>query len=217
LGAATRQWYLKKHAMADKYFITDYCTIEKGRITRNGQEVFSAPDVPFADFAKLAYKQAETDYPKFFKMDNLSKLSFLAADLLLKGQSADGSNNTALLFANTSSSLDTDVKYNDSITDKDNYFPSPAVFVYTLPNICMGEISIRYKLYTENSFFIFEAFNQDFFANYAAILLDTNRAGKVLCGWVEFFKNDYKAFMYLVSKEKGTDHTIENIQLLYNS
>jgi len=217
LGAATQQWYLKKQAMADKHFITDYCTIEKGRIKRNGQEVFAASDTSFADFAKQAYKHAETEYSKFFKMDNLSKLSFLAADLLLKGQPLDGSNNTALLFANISSSLDTDVKFNDSISDKDNYFPSPAVFVYTLPNICMGEISIRYKLYTENSFFIFEAFNPEFFANYAAILLDTSRADKVLCGWVEFFKDDYKAFMYLVSKESGTDNTIENIQLLYNS
>ena len=203
--------------MADKYFISDYCTIEQGRIAYNGQEVFAAPDATFADFAKQSYKHAETDYAKFFKMDNLSKLSFLAADMLLKGQPLDGSNNTALLFANASSSLDTDVKYNDSIADKENYFPSPAVFVYTLPNICMGEISIKHKLYTENSFFIFEAFNPEFFANYAAILLNTNKADKVLCGWVEFFKDDYKAFMYLVSKEKGTAHTIENIQTLYNS
>lgn len=203
--------------MADNYFITDYCTIEQGRIVHNGQEVFAAPDAEFADFAKQAYKHAETDYAKFFKMDNLSKLSFLAADLLLKGQPADGSNNTALLFANASSSLDTDVKYNASIADKDNYFPSPAVFVYTLPNICMGEISIRYKLYTENSFFIFEAFNPDFFEAYAQILLDTGKADKVLCGWVEFFKDDYKAFIYLVSKEQGKAHTKQNIQTLYNN
>jgi hypothetical protein len=203
--------------MADKYFITDYCTIVQGRITHNGQEVFAAPDASFADFAKLAYKYAETDYAKFFKMDNLSKLSFLAADMLLKGQPADGSNNTALLFANASSSLDTDVKYNASIADKENYFPSPAVFVYTLPNICMGEISIKHKLYTENSFFIFEAFNPDFFANYATVLLSTDKAEKVLCGWVEFFKDEYRAFMYLVSKQAGTEHTIENIKSLYNN
>lgn len=201
--------------MAGKYYISGYSSIEGGRIMLNGQEFFSVPDTAFADFAKLAYKFAETDYPKFFKMDNLSKLSFLAADLLLKGQSAEGDNNTALLFANASSSLDTDVKYNDSIIDKENYFPSPAVFVYTLPNICMGEISIKHKLYTENSFFIFDAFNPEFFANYTAILLDTNKAEQVLCGWVEFFKDEYKAFMYLVSKEGSPEHTAQNIQTLY--
>ena len=203
--------------MAAKYYISEYCSIENGRVMLNGDEFFAAPDAEFADFAKQVYKHAATDYPKFFKMDNLSKLSFLAADLLLKGKSADGENNTALLFANASSSLDTDVKYNESIIDKDNYFPSPAVFVYTLPNICMGEISIRHKLYTENSFFIFDAFNPEFFANYAAILLDTNKAEKVLCGWVEFFNNKYKAFMYLVGTEGHIEHTAKELQTLYLS
>lgn len=203
--------------MADKYYITQYCSIENGRIALNGAEFFAAPDTAFADFAKQAYRHAEIDYPKFFKMDNLSKLSFLAADLLLKDTVPDGENNTALLFANAASSLDTDVKYNDSIIDKDNYFPSPAVFVYTLPNICMGEISIKHKLYTENSFFVFEAFNPEFFANYAAILLDTNKAETVLCGWVEFFKDEYKAFVYQVSKQGSLEHTAKNIQTLYLS
>jgi hypothetical protein len=203
--------------MEGKYYISGYCSIEAGRIMLNGQEFFSAPDLLFIDFAKLAYKHAETDYPKFFKMDNLSKLSFLATDLLLKRQSTEGDNNTALLFANASSSLDTDVKHNESINDKENYFPSPAVFVYTLPNICMGEISIRHKLYTENSFFIFDSFNPEFFANYAAILLDTNKAEQVLCGWTELFKNEYRAIMYLVAKEGTLEHTAHNIQTLYLS
>lgn len=203
--------------MADKYYITQYCSIENGRIALNGAEFFTAPDTAFTDFAKQAYRHAEIDYPKFFKMDNLSKLSFLAADLLLKDIMPNGENNTALLFANAASSLDTDVKYNDSIIDKDNYFPSPAVFVYTLPNICMGEISIKHKLYTENSFFVFEAFNPEFFANYAAILLDTNKAETVLCGWVEFFKDEYKAFVYQVAKQGSLEHTAENIQTLYLS
>ncbi|WP_394343650.1 3-oxoacyl-ACP synthase [Flavobacterium cerinum] len=203
--------------MADKYYITQHCSIEGSRISFNGAEFFIAPDTAFADFAKQAYRHAGIDYPKFFKMDNLSKLSFLAADLLLKDTVPDGGNNTALLFANAASSLDTDVKYNDSIIDKENYFPSPAVFVYTLPNICMGEISIKHKLYTENSFFVFEAFNPEFFANYAAILLDTNKAETVLCGWVEFFKDEYKAFVYEVAKEGSLEHTAKNIQTLYLS
>lgn len=201
--------------MADKFYISGYCTIGNNRIVLNGEEYFSAPDAAFTDFAKQAYKHAETDYAKFFKMDNLSKLSFLASDLLLNN--GNDNSNTALLFANASSSLDTDVKYNESIIDAENYFPSPAVFVYTLPNICMGEISIRYKLFTENSFFVFEGFNSDFFVNYATSLLETAKADKVLCGWVEYFKDDYKAFMYLVSKEGTTEHTENNIQTLYLS
>ena len=40
----------------------------------------------FPTFIKNAYKFLKTDYPKFFKMDNLSKLAFLAADVLLKSE-----------------------------------------------------------------------------------------------------------------------------------
>lgn len=200
--------------MAGKQYISGYCSIENNTVKLNGQDIFNVPDTAFAEFAKQLYRHMETDYPKFFKMDNLSKLSFLAAELLLK----DGDNeNTALLFANASSSLDTDVKFNDSISDKDNYFPSPAVFVYTLPNICLGEISIKHKLYTENSFFIFDTFNPEFFANYAAVLLNTDKAAKVLCGWVEFLNDEYRAFMYLVSANGTIEHTPQNIQTLYLS
>ncbi len=150
-------------------------------------------------------------------MDALSKLAFLGAELLLQTNPDPAvENDTALLLANRSSSLDTDVKYQESIADRDNYFPSPAVFVYTLPNICLGEISIRHQLKSENSFFIFDAFNPEFMANYASILIETGKAEKVLCGWTELFGNDYRAFMYLVEKSGSLVHDKQNISTLYN-
>lgn len=195
-----------------KQYISGYCTIESNCIKVNGEPYFDAPDMAFTDFAKEVYHYAEITYPKFFKMDNLSKLAFLAAELILKDMEAD---NIALLFANNSSSLDSDIKHYKSISDKNNYHPSPSVFVYTLPNICMGEISIRYKLHTENAFFIFENFNPEFFASYAGVMLTINKAECMLCGWVEFYNEDYKAFMYLVSEEGTIEHTAENINELF--
>ena len=199
--------------MADKKYISGYCSIQGNSVKVNGKEIFNSGDMPFADFAKQAYRYFAIEYPKFFKMDSLSKLAFLGSELLLKD--VGDKSNTALLFANTSSSLDTDVRFEDSIADNENFYPSPAVFVYTLPNICLGEISIRHHLYTENSFFIFEAFNPQFFADYATILLNTHKAQNVLCGWVELYKEEYKAFLYLVSTEGETEHTAQNIQTLY--
>ena len=204
--------------MKSKRFISHYCTIEYSRILLNGEPVFEAADLLFAEFAKQAYHKCDVNYPKFFKMDNLSKLSFLAADIVLKDVIKENAeNDIALLFANKSSSLDTDTKFNEQIADRNNYYPSPAVFVYTLPNICLGEISIRYKLYTENSFFIFAGFNQQFFKNYASILLNSGKAEKVLCGWVEYYKETYKAFMYVVSAEGTIEHSAENIKILYQN
>jgi hypothetical protein len=193
--------------------------IQEGKITLNGKVIFTSEEPDFSSFSKKAYQNFEMNYPKFFKMDNLSKLAFMGAELLLREViDISNENNIALNFSNKASSLDTDVKYQSSIADKENYFPSPAVFVYTLPNICLGEISIKHQLKSENSFFIFEAFNSEFTVNYADILLNTNKADQVLCGWVDYFKEDYKAFLYLVSKEESAIiHNKQVVETLFNS
>ncbi len=203
--------------LENKTYIQSFCTIQNNEIILNGELVFKADSDFFSDFSKKAYQNFDTNYPKFFKMDNLSKLAFLAAELLLKNEIDESKeNNIALVFANKSSSLDTDVRYQDSISDKENYFPSPAVFVYTLPNICIGEISIKHQLKSENSFFIFEAFNSAFMTNYANVLLNSKKADKVLCGWVEYYNEEYKAFLYLVANQGSLVHDKQTIENLYN-
>ena len=199
-----------------KTYITAYCNIEKNQISLDGEEIFHSEEVSFQDFSKKAYQQFKLNYPKFFKMDNLSKLAFLASEIILKGNlESETENNVALLFANKSSSLDTDVKYQKSISDKNEYFPSPAVFVYTLANICMGEISIKNQFKSENCFFIFDAFNSQFMADYGNLLLKTGKAEKVLCAWAELYQEEYQVFMCLVSKEGNLENTAENLEKLY--
>ena len=203
--------------MTTNYHISNYCKIENNSLQVNGISVLEMKDVLFPEFIKNASKAIGLEYPKFFKMDNLSKLAFLAAEAILKNNiNLEEENNIALVFANNSSSLDTDVKYQESISDSENYFPSPAVFVYTLPNICVGEISIKNQLKTENAFFVFDDFKADFMSDYASYLLESNKAEKVLCGWVEYYKNEYKAFVYLVEKSGTIAHNKEILQTLYN-
>jgi hypothetical protein len=201
----------------NKTYIKSFCTIQNNQISLNGETVFGTEPTVFSDFSKKAYQYLGINYPKFFKMDNLSKLAFLGAELLLKieGNSSE-ENNTALVFANKSSSLDTDVKYQNSISDSDNFYPSPAVFVYTLPNICLGEISIKHQLKSENSFFIFADYNPEFMEKYCNILLETHKADKVLCGWVEYYNEAYKAFMYVVDTQGEMEHKQELLKQLYN-
>ncbi|MEO8535418.1 MAG: 3-oxoacyl-ACP synthase [Flavobacterium sp.] len=203
--------------MTQKTNIQSYCTIQNNEIVLNGTSVFKTEPTDFGDFSKQAYRNFDMQYPKFFKMDALSKLAFLGSELILSPIiSNEKENNIALVLANKSSSLDTDVKYQESISDKENYFPSPAVFVYTLPNICLGEISIRHQLKSENSFFIFDAFNPEFMLNYSNILLNSNKAETVLCGWVEFFNDNYKAFLCTISTAENSKYKNETINTLYN-
>ena len=156
------------------------------------------------------------EYPKFYKMDHLSKLGILAAETLFNHQGfSPEKEEIALILSNKSSSLDTDVKHQESIATADEFFPSPAVFVYTLANICLGEISIKYNLQTENAFFVFEQMNAEFLSIYASQLLHSGKAKKALCGWVEYYDENFEAFIYLVEKQGKFAHNTETIEKLY--
>ncbi|NGM65718.1 3-oxoacyl-ACP synthase [Sphingobacterium sp. SGR-19] len=182
--------------MLENPTIRKSCTIEQHRIVIDDKLIWSSgPHVPFSDFAKGAFHHLDIDYPKFYKMDALSKLAFLAAEYILQDEDK---NELALVLANRSGSLDTDVKHQESIQNTDNYYPRPATFVYTLSNICAGEIAIRHGLQTEQAFFVAEEFPEETIFAYADYLLQSGKAKRVLCGWVEYFQEAYRAVLYLV-------------------
>lgn len=217
MAVAIQQFFFKKYNHLNSViYINNYCQIENNTVSVNGELLFEMKNVPFTEFIKAAYKELKVDYPKFFKMDNLSKLAFLTAEMVLREVVIpEQENDIAIVFANQASSLDTDVKYQQSIQDKNNYFPSPAVFVYTLPNICVGEISIKHQLKTENAFFVFDEFNAEFMVNYTNQLMHSGKAEKVLCGWVEFYQEKYKSFVYLADKQGNQIHNQQNINSLF--
>jgi len=190
------------------YQIESYCHIRNNDVSHNGNSLFQSDADNFQDFIKSAYKHFEIDYSKFFKMDNLSKLAFVAADLLLKEETEK---NVGLVLSNKAASLDTDRKHQESMKE----YASPAVFVYTLPNICLGEISIKHQLYSENSFFVFDTFNAETLHTYANSLLDEQKVEKVLCGWVDFDQGKYDSFLYVVAKKGTFVHSTAEINRLY--
>lgn len=199
--------------MKQTYYISNSCVIKNNVVFNNDALAFESDAGNFTTFAKAAYKNFEIEYPKFFKMDNLSKLAFLGSEMALAKQQEK--ENIALLFANKSASLDTDLKHQESIQDKENFFPSPAIFVYTLANICIGEVSIRHQLKTESAFFCSESYQPAFMMNYANYLLDKNKATKVLCAWVEIINESYEAVFYLVEKQGKKQHTITEIEKIF--
>ncbi len=162
-------------------------------------------EVPVAEdgnWTKALYSSMELSYPKFYKMDSLAKMAFLSLQLMEKevALSEMETSEVALIFANSSSSQATDLKFIESYTEKGN--PSPSLFVYTLPNILTGEISIFKKWYGENIFFINENFNAEFFIDQINFYL--RKGSKAcLCGWVNAVENKEECFLFYVSSEKG--------------
>lgn len=146
------------------------------------------------------YREFIGDYPKFFKMDSLCKLGFVAAELLLKNYSAKEKENAAIILFNRNGSLITDRRYQETISDN-NYYPSPALFVYTLANIVTGEIAIRHKIYGESSFYVLSSKDENLMEEVIKTTFLTSNPSFILTGWVDFDKDDdYFAELKLVTK-----------------
>jgi hypothetical protein len=207
--------------------ITRTAHITKNRVYANGQNVFLAEDNPgFTDFIKAAFKSLNQAYPKFYKMDNLSKLAFVGAEVLLNGINLSEKyprEDIALVFENRASTMNTDRDHQLSIDSRENYFPSPAIFVYTLPNIMMGEICIKQKFFGENLLLVSDKFDAKLLYDQCMQLINRNKAKAVIAGWTDVDGEDYSAFLMLVEPENMSDNIQENItfvpteiELLFN-
>ena len=153
------------------------------------------------------YKQIIGNYPKYYKMDGLCRLGFIASELLLKAERDEGSftediNKTrAIVFFNRSSSIASDKKYLASIAEKDNYFPSPSVFVYTLPNIVTGEIAIRNGYHGETSFYILPHKNELLMQDIIETTFMDEQTTSVLTGWLDYEDSEhFEADLYIAYK-----------------
>lgn len=201
--------------MKETYYITDFVKITDQQLYHCDQKVVEDVNGTLKSLLKKCYKTLEISYPKFHKMDALSKLGFIAVEIL-KFENEFPSD-TALVFQNSESSLHTDVQHQQTIQNKEAYFPSPAVFVYTLPNIVMGELSIRNQLQSENTFFIHEKFNAKYLTDYVQELFDSKKASAAISGWIDLNNEGYNVFLAFVSKKGTLPFTKENLEnIFYN-
>jgi hypothetical protein len=197
--------------LPDDQYIISSCVISDHVVYKNGARIFENNATDTAGFLLSVYEHLQLKYPKFYKMDHLSKLGWLAVEVLLKESFKRDKyqpHEIGVVLSNASSSLDTDIRYFDTVKT----IASPALFVYTLPNIVIGEICIRHNFKGENAFFIFEKFNPGFIQEYVNNLFNNNILQACICGWVELLGDQYKAVLFLVEKEKDQQATLFSIQ-----
>lgn len=175
-----------------------YCHIREGEVFING-ELFCQHmgDEPFL---VGVYRHVGLSYPKFFKMDEMSRLAFLGSEMVLIRSEMErfADDGVALIFANRGSSLMTDGQFQSTL---EGGIPSPALFVYTLPNIGMGEVCIRHRLFGENNFLMMEDFNPDQLLQTTIPLLQQGAAKAVLLGWVETDGEHHDGFFVFIDDE----------------
>lgn len=155
------------------------------------------------------YKTKIGDYPKFYKMDMLSRLAFVASELLIESEdqktlnsnpSTQNSDRAVVLF-NHSSSIIADRQYVKSI-EKDDFFPSPAAFVYTLPNITTGEIALRNGYHGETSFYLLAERNEKLMQRVIKSTFIDRDIKSVIGGWIDCPSEDkFECEISIFSKE----------------
>lgn len=170
------------------------------------------PSLPFDAFIRERYRALADPNMKFSKMDDLCKLAYVASCELLSGHRPDcPAERIGVVMANRSASLDSDRRHQAIIDAGDGCGASPAVFVYTLPNIMLGQVAIKHGLKGESSFFAFPDKSSNFIREYAASLIAEGRMDAVLWGWCEFDGGSYDCELTLT--EKTGQNTMEDLEL----
>jgi hypothetical protein len=195
--------------------IAHYIRISKGRVVRDNEattdELISGPDE--------LYKAIGANYPKFFKMDILCRWAWAACEHLLiyKGLNLSeviDKEKVALVFATAEGCIDVDKKYKESIAT----IPSPALFVYTLPNIMLGEICIRHGFKGEQACIVNKQFDSEALYFRVNDLLENRGMEACLCGWVNATNLEHDVCMFWVTKGKtGIQLSPAALQELYNN
>lgn len=188
--------------MDKKYFINGFINWKDDRIQLNGIDFLKLdPNTDSLSKTKAVYQHLGISYPKFFKMDLLSKAAFLSTEILrnhIDQFETYNKEKTATVLSTCDGCLEVDKNYEESRKT----FPSPALFVYTLPNIMLGEICIRNGFKGEQLCTLADEEQAEFTAFYVQDLLDNRDTDVCICGFVNATLEHIVVNMRWVSKMK---------------
>ena len=202
--------------------ITDYCRIFPYRALQTRNMLFKCAQKPAGANQVLSdiYDWFKMDYRKFFKMDTLSKTGFIVAELLLANfDKEQPKEDMGIILFNHSSSLEADEAYQQTISCNDNYYPSPAVFVYTLPNIVTGEIAIRHKIHGETAFYITPRFQPASIEEIGREAFSSSNLKHLLTGWIEVSNDEIDVCIMLCEADgkRKMAFNAKNIETIYTN
>lgn len=166
--------------------------INAGEVLVNDSAVFSDKSADFGTFIREAFKSRGENNMKFYKMDDLCKLGYVASAWLLDGIEF-GEEECGMVLSGKYGCLDTDMKHQQIIDKEGDAASSPAVFVYTLPNVAAGEISIRHHIKGENTWFWSEDRTMSDLKHYASLMAGASDLRYCIIGHLDFLNGEYFA------------------------
>jgi hypothetical protein len=189
--------------MMHGFYIYGRSIVSQGEVMCDGTLLYKNDSAELDSMLAQSYEGLKLNYPKYFKMDSLSKLAFLASEILLtqhEWMKDLDKESVSICMQTCHGSLDTDIKYQQTIANMEEYFPSPSIFVYTLPNVAMGEICIRNGFKGENLCLISPRFDIEMVVSQLEDWFDFGKTKICLLGWVDISGKKYSAEMTLLGK-----------------
>lgn len=171
--------------------------ISQGQVDVDETSAFVSSQTDFHTFSREAFKSREEANMKFYKMDDLCKLGYLASAWLLDGIEY-GEEECGIVMSGKYGCLDTDIRHQQIIDSEGDSSASPAVFVYTLPNVVAAEISIRHHIKGENIWFWSEDKTMSDIKKYASILAASRDLKYCIAAHIDFINGDYFAIFELL-------------------
>ncbi len=171
--------------------------ISQGQVNVDETSAFVSSQTDFHIFSREAFKSRGESNMKFYKMDDLSKLGYLASAWLLDGIEY-GEEECGIVMSGKYGCLDTDIRHQQIIDSEGDSSASPAVFVYTLPNVVAAEISIRHHIKGENIWFWSEDKTMSDIKKYASILAASRDLKYCIAAHIDFINGDYFAIFELL-------------------
>ena len=171
--------------------------ISQGQVNVDETQAFISSQTDFHTFSREAFKSREEANMKFYKMDDLCKLGYLASAWLLDGIEY-GEEECGIVMSGKYGCLDTDIRHQQIIDSEGDSSASPAVFVYTLPNVVAAEISIRHHIKGENIWFWSEDKTMSDIKKYASILAASRDLKYCIAAHIDFINGDYFAIFELL-------------------
>ncbi len=187
-----------------------------GHFTVDGKLFAEPTGSPDTDLNN-AWSSLGIELPRFPRMDRSSKLvaiggsAFFIEGGALAGHSKD---TIGMVIMGTHGSMDTDLKYQTQL-DADNH-AGPGMFVYTLPNIAMGEFSIQHGLHGSGLCLLNNALDLAQMREACEILLHEHGMESVICGWSDIFADQATATFMVVTERTLADRNSAELEKIFN-
>ena len=148
------------------------------------------------------YKECLSDDARYYKMDLFSRLAYVGTGLLAKDNLAGcAPEDIGLLIFTKNGSVLADRKHLSTFSQE--YYPSPAIFINTLPNVVLGEIAVTHQIKGETTLVMLSGENTELMENILAATLNATQPSALITGWVDCeSENVFLASLKLIKIKK---------------